>query len=131
VIEMNFAFEAELGRLSGEPCDRNTIAEGIMKPPELGGMGLNTQSSINQALIVAVPRAEHHPMFTERNGLLVPIRGDMTHGENCHSTCGAAPLRRLLEQKVCRRPDVRTSRPRARTESLPLNPAISVREVDL
>ena len=91
VIEMNAAFEAELGGLPGKPSNRNAIAEGIMKPPELRGIGLDAQSSVDQSLIVAVPRAEHHPMFTERNGLLVPIRGDVTHQENCHSTCGAAP----------------------------------------
>ena len=50
----------------------------------LDGAGVMLQSRLEQLLVVAVARAEHHAVLAERHRLLVAVGGDVTDGEERH-----------------------------------------------
>src|ERR1700685_3214186 len=50
------------------------------------GLRRDDQVGPDQPQIVTLPRAEHHAMLTQTDGLAVPVNGRMAHREKRHQT---------------------------------------------
>jgi hypothetical protein len=73
--------------LSCEAGNRDTVAERVVNPPDVSGLGLYPQAGLDQSLIVAIPWAKHHPVFAKGHRPLVSIGREVTHRKNGHATC--------------------------------------------
>src|SRR6266567_1025434 len=83
-----YAFERQL--LCGHGKARNTdaVAKHIMDIANIDWLGRNGERTIQNMLVEALARPEHHTMLAERHRLGVAIASQMANGQNIHVLCG-------------------------------------------
>ncbi len=84
VVEPDHAFKAQLLRPAGEPSDRDAVAEDIVHPTKRGGFGSDDQPGVEQPLVIAVARPQHHAVLAKGDRLLVAVGGNVSHGDDRH-----------------------------------------------
>ena len=67
-----------------ERGDRHGVVERVVQPAQVRGPRGDRQACLDQAQIMARPGAEHHPVFSQPDGLTVAIDGGMTDREDGH-----------------------------------------------
>src|SRR6516162_8154697 len=87
VVEANDTLDAQLLRSAGESGDRNTITEDVVHPADISRFRGNDELGIEQFLVVAVARPQHHAVLAERDRLLVAVDGDVANGDDLHRLC--------------------------------------------
>src|SRR5258708_3497505 len=91
MVQGDRADEAELARPPREASDGHAIAEDVVNPAQIGGLGRDLDLRLQQLLVIAVARPEHDPMLAQRHGLSIAVDGRMSHGDQGHWT-GISPL---------------------------------------
>src|SRR5690348_15861590 len=84
MIEPDDALETQLLRPPREPRKCDAVAEHVMKPSDIHRFGGNGQLTVEQPLIMAVARPQHHAMFAECDRLLVAVGRDVADGQDRH-----------------------------------------------
>ena len=67
-----------------EPRQRDAIAERVVDPVEMGRLGRDAKPRVDQPLVIAVARPEHHAVLAERDRPAVAVGGDVANRENGH-----------------------------------------------
>src|SRR5271169_6223660 len=97
VVETNYTLDAQLLRPSGEASDRNAITEDVVHPADIGGFRGDDELGVEQLLVVAVARPQHHAVLAERDRLLIAVDGDVANGDDLHRLC----LLRSYRLRLC------------------------------
>src|SRR6516164_1567044 len=84
MVEPDRAVDTQQVAAAGEPGKRDAIAEHIMEPAQFRRLWRDDKLLLDQLLVVAVARPQHHPMLAEGNRLLVPVGRDMANGQEMH-----------------------------------------------
>ena len=84
MVETDTADKAKLAGAVGKISDRDVIAEAIPSPGKLRRPRRNFEFRFNDLLIIVVAWTQHHPVFTECDGLIVVICRDVPDAENRH-----------------------------------------------
>ena len=77
VLQCKTALDPEARCTSREVRDCYTIVEDVVDPPQSLRAGLNIESCFDEPLIVAIARAQHHPVLSQPDGRGVRVGGDM------------------------------------------------------
>ena len=85
MIESDRAVEAQHVVPPLEARQRDAVAEHVVQPAQRDRLRLDDQPRLDQPLIVAVARPEHHAMLAERDRLAVAIGRDVTDREQLAS----------------------------------------------
>jgi hypothetical protein len=85
VLQLDIALDPKASRISREVHNRNAIVEDVVNPAHASGTGLDIEGRLEKPLIVAVARAEHHPMLSQANWRGIGVGRDMFHSQNCHA----------------------------------------------
>ena len=86
MIETNSAFEPKLRGTVGEARDVEVVAERILGPADARRRGGDHELRVDQALVMAVARTQHHAMLAEADRLPVLVGRDVLDGQRGHST---------------------------------------------
>jgi hypothetical protein len=97
VLQRDVALDAKASCISGEVRDRDAIVEDIVNPAQTLGPRIDVERRLEKPLIVAVARAQHHPVLRQANGLGVGVGRDVFDCQNCHSL---SIERRALERSI-------------------------------
>src|ERR1700751_4410106 len=87
MVEANDTLDAQFLRASGEAGDRHAITKDVVYPADIGRFRRDDELGVEQFLVVAVARSQHHAVFAERDRLLVAVSGEVAHGDDEHSPC--------------------------------------------
>ena len=90
VVESDRTVEAQFRRAAGKPRQRDAISEYVVNPAQVGRLRGNDEIGVEQPLVVAVPRPQHHAVLAERHRLLVPVGRHMMDGEEVHQSGAVA-----------------------------------------
>ena len=97
VVEANETLEAQLRCPAGKAGNRHAIAEHVVHPADIGRFRRDREAGVEQLLVIAVARPQHHAVLTEGNRLLVAVGGDVPNGDDAHrlhiAALLSAPLR--------------------------------------
>jgi hypothetical protein len=85
VLQGDVALDPKAACVSGEVRDCDAIVEDVVNPAQAVGPWLDLERRIEKPLIVAVARAEHHPMLSEADGFGVGVGGNVFYSQNCHA----------------------------------------------
>jgi hypothetical protein len=85
VFQRDIALDPKASRIPGEVRDRNAIVENVVNPAHALRSGFDVEGCLEKPLIIAVARAEHHPMLSQANWRAVGVGRDMFHSQNCHA----------------------------------------------
>src|SRR5689334_16606091 len=84
MVETDRALEPQFLSPAREAGDRDAIAEDVVDPAQLGWFWRDHEPRLEQLLVVAVARPEHHPMLAKRDRLLVGIGRHVPDGQKSH-----------------------------------------------
>ncbi len=84
MIELDEALEPQRGRAPVEGEAATQLPNTSCIQCSVAGSGSMTMDGVQQALVVAVARAEHDPVLAEGHGLLVGVGGDVADGQERH-----------------------------------------------
>ena len=84
VIEHDIGFEAQLGCRGVEAYNRDTVAEDVMNPVNVGGHRVDLQLGTQQSLLLAVAWPKQQPMLTEADRLRIIIGRRVPDTQDCH-----------------------------------------------
>src|SRR6266481_7968896 len=87
LIEANDALEMKLLSSPAEPGNGNAIAKHVVDPPDVRGFRRDRELSLEQLLVVVVPRPQHHAMFAKCDRLLIAVGGDVANSDDGHRLC--------------------------------------------
>ena len=82
MIEGDAAFEGQGLGAAGERRHRDAVAEHVEQPAQARGLRGDAEGRLDQALVVAVARAEHDPMLAERDRAAIAIDRAVTDGQD-------------------------------------------------
>jgi hypothetical protein len=68
VLQCDVVLDLQAPGLSGKVGNRDTIVEDVVNPAKPVRTRLNLEARFEKPLIVAVARAEHHPMLSQAHG---------------------------------------------------------------
>ena len=85
MLERDGALDFETPGLAGEVGNRNAIVEDVVNPAEPVRTRRDLEARMEQPLIVAVARAQHHPMLAEPHRRCIGIGREMSYRENGHA----------------------------------------------
>ena len=103
VIEANETLEAQLRCPAGKAGNRHAIAKHVVHPADIGRFRSDREPGVEQLLIVAVARPQHHAVLAEGNRLLVAVDGKVPNGDDAHRLPIAALLSAPLRLRANRR----------------------------
>jgi hypothetical protein len=92
LINANGAVETKRSSPPGEARNGNIVAENILRPSHIGRFRTDLKSQIEHSLIKAFPRAQHHSMLAEGDGVLVSIDSDVPDDEDRHRNPRDSPI---------------------------------------
>jgi hypothetical protein len=84
MVKTNGAVETQGLCPTGKVRDGHVIAENVPDPTQFGRPWRNLELELQQPLIMAFQRPQHHPVLSKGDRLLILIRGDMPNRENRH-----------------------------------------------
>jgi hypothetical protein len=84
VFQRDIALDPKASRIPREVRNRNAIVEDVVNPAHALRSGFNIEGRVEKPLILAVARAEHHPMLSQANWRAIGVGRDMFHSQNCH-----------------------------------------------
>src|SRR3954464_6423366 len=84
MVEAEGALEAQLARAAREARDRDAVAEDVVDPAELSRLGGDVQPRLEEPLVVALARAQQHPVLAEGDRLPVAVGRHVADGANRH-----------------------------------------------
>jgi hypothetical protein len=85
VFQRDIALDPKASCIFREVRNRNAIIEDVVNPAYALGSGFNIEGCVEKPLIIAVARAEHHPMLPQANRHDIGVGRDMFHSQNCHA----------------------------------------------
>ena len=88
MVDANRALEPQFRRPRLEPRQRDAVAERVVDPVDVRRLRRDAQARVDQPLVVAVARAEHHAMVAERDRPAIAVGGDVTDREDGHGLVG-------------------------------------------
>src|SRR5258705_6415977 len=81
-----YAFERQLLCRRGKARDADAVTKHIMDIANIDWLGRNGERTIQNMLVEALARPEHHAMLAERHRLGVAIASQMANGQNIHAS---------------------------------------------
>ena len=80
VLERDGVLDAEAAGLADKVGDGDAIVENVVDPAKPVRTGLDVEACVQQPLVVAVARTQHHPMLAEPHGDGIGVGREMPHG---------------------------------------------------
>ena len=85
MVEQDIAVEGQRVRLLAEAGDGDAIAEHVVDPAQIHRLGRDPEPYVDQPLVIALLRPEHHPVLPEGDRMPVAVGRDVADRKPWHA----------------------------------------------
>lgn len=84
MLHLDLAGEPQVVGSTVEAGQRDGVAEDVLDPAQVAGLGLDLKTGVDQPLVVTFSRPHHDPVLVEADRMAIAVARDMRDGEYRH-----------------------------------------------